>query len=222
MEQKTNPVQRVAIIGASRGLGAALGAHLNQLHPETEILAVARRSGSCPGEWLRADVSQEEGQLQVLRALDRFRPQVVVCTVGGGPYGAFATKGWRDHQWSLQVTLLFPARLIHWALTTGLPTQVVLVGSAVAEAQADPQAASYCAGKHGLMGLIKTLREERAALDIRLYSPGYMDTDLLPPNASVRQRPLWKPKEVAEDLLKWMAEGPAFDHRRLAVFPSDR
>jgi NAD(P)-dependent dehydrogenase (short-subunit alcohol dehydrogenase family) len=217
-----HPPKGVAVIGASRGLGAAIVAALHKMDPASPILGISRKQApSC--HWSAADLSTDAGQEAALKALGDFAPATVICCVGGGPFGAFAAKAWRDHQWSYQVSLLFPARLAHWALGfRPYLRQLVLVGSSVAEDQADPGAGSYSSAKHGLRGLHATLVREEPKIDVRLYSPGYMDTHMLPPNAHVRQRPIWRPEDVAGDLLEWLENGPVHDHRRLAVFPPGR
>lgn len=214
---------RIAILGASRGLGQAL----TQAYAEAkgvEVLAISRRTGqeSPSIQWVRADFAKEDGQASTLQALSDFRPQKIIYCAGGGPYGPYANRNWPDHAWSYTVTLLFPARLCHWAYTQeepSRPSQICLIGSSVAEVQADPNAASYASSKHGLLGLWRTLKEESKAIDLRLYSPGYMDTDLIPKGASVRQLPLWDPVQVALDLRSWLASDFPNDHRSLAIHP---
>jgi len=222
MAQSHKSPVRVAVLGASRGLGRAIVDQLLRVETGDEILAVARKVGGSGPTWVHADFSREDGQSACLAALESFMPHKIIYTAGGGPYGEFGSHAWRDHLWSYNVSLLFPARVAHWALGLGAdrrPRQICFVGSSVAESQADKNAASYASTKHGLKGLWSTLREESDAIDLRLYSPGYMDTDLLPKGAPVRQRPLWSPKEVAKDLLQWLEAGPRHDYRRLAIHP---
>lgn len=216
---------RVAVLGASRGLGAAIVQELLARNSGSAILGLARRPSAAAIQWLSADVSRPEEQERTLVNLADYTPDQVICTLGGGPFGPFHEKAWRDHQWSLEVSFLFPARLLHWALNLPenvRPKQIVVVGSSVAEDKPDPRAASYAASKHGLKGLISTIQAEHPPIDVRLYSPGYMNTDLLPPGAQARQQTLWEPLEVAKDLLDWMQTGPQFDHRCLAIRPGDR
>ncbi|MBK7960771.1 MAG: hypothetical protein IPK04_05925 [Bdellovibrionales bacterium] len=71
--------------------------------------------------------------------------------------------------------------------------QGIFIGSQIAERNPDINAASYTAAKHALLGIISTLQKEalegkdtkKASLahDLRLFSPGYMNTSLLPPTA---------------------------------------
>lgn len=210
---------RIAVLGASRGLGAAVVQNL--LSRQSVVLGIARKPSAAKIEWCSADASQALGQATILKALKEFNPERIICALGGGPYGPFEKKSWDSHLWSFEVSLLFPSRLLHWALGSSVG-QFVIVGSSVAESAPDPGAASYSASKHGLVGLVSTLKMEQPGTDVRLYSPGYMDTDMLPKNAVARQQGVWNPNEIAKDLLEWMESGPRFDHRRLAIRPPDR
>ena len=93
----------------------------------------------------------------------------------------------------MTTTLIYPAELLHLILTecksqteSEIPSwaslaQITFVGSQIAESKADPNAASYAAAKHGLKGLITTIQAEAAQKpNILLFSPGYMQTDMLP------------------------------------------
>ncbi len=205
--------ETIALLGASRGLGWALAEHLG----EENLLLVARRPP--PQEkferlkqarFQALDLAAAEQVEQILfPELSDFDPHRIVYLAGGGPYGPYGGKEWKDHLWAYQLSLLTPARLIHWVLKSkqmgGLKRlqQLVFVGSAVAEDRADPGAASYASAKHGLKGLIRSLQAE--PLDIRLFSPGYMNTQMLPPNAWPRQQGerILEPEAVAQELWTW-------------------
>jgi short-subunit dehydrogenase len=75
--------------------------------------------------------------------------------------------------------------VLHFCLNLPSVQQIVVVGSSIAESQPDPGAVSYAAGKHGLKGCISSLQGE-VRKDVRLFSPGYMSTDMLPPQAQAR------------------------------------
>ncbi|HEX4923269.1 MAG TPA: SDR family NAD(P)-dependent oxidoreductase [Bdellovibrionales bacterium] len=209
--------ERIAVFGASRGLGAAFVRECAAAHPGTEWLLLARKEkhlealkAQVPGAALHvADFSKPEEQDRALVVLSEFAPTRVLYFAGGGPFRPFHESGWKDHRWALEVTFVFPARLLHWLLfqarVQAPATQAVFIGSAVAEDAADPNAASYAAAKHALRGLIRAVRAERHPVDVRLYSPGYLDTELLPANAWPRQQGLaLSPKQVAQDLVTWI------------------
>jgi len=223
MKQGATHFKRVAILGASRGLGRCI---VNGLASETSVLAASRRFSHMPEqvETVVCDFTREESRAHLHEKLMEFSPEQIIYCAGGGPFGSYGSKEWKDHLWAIQLNLIAPAEVAHWVVSRSLPTvkQLILIGSAVAEDGADANASSYAMAKHGLLGLYRSLIEETNMVDVRLYSPGYMDTDLLPPGATVRHRPLWSPDEVAEDLLSWCGSAERNTHRRLALYPSGR
>lgn len=205
---------KIAILGASRGLGAALAAHIHRESPESVLMLCSRQEENLKVaasrlDWVvKADFSTAEDQDKVIQVLREFLPDKIFYVAGGGPYGQYETKAWKDHLWALSVNLIFPAKLIHALMMEELfrttLEQVVMVGSAIAGHLPDPKASSYAAAKHGLRGLITSIQKESPWLDLRLYEPGYMDTLLLPPNAWPRQQGLAKsPHEEARQLWRW-------------------
>ncbi len=222
----TQASERVALLGASRGLGAAFFAELVQSSPKGEALLFSRNelllqrlseteelatNSEFKVSFKTADFSQTPDQEGVFERLRQFRPNRIFYFAGGGPFGPFEQKSWKDHQWALEVTFLFPARLLHLWMRgeilppEGPPRQFVIAGSHVAEAQPDPLAASYAAAKHALRGLIQSIQEEAPNLDLRLFSPTYLDTKMLPKNAAPRLNgtPIIPVGQAAKSLHQW-------------------
>lgn len=190
---------KVFIIGGRRGFGKSIVEQWRTIHPQ-DVLVVSSRSKNA--DYL-FDVSREVDVSALLIALDTEKPERVICVAGGGPYGPFMEKEWKDHVWALNVTLLAPMRLLHHCLRATYCEQIVVVGSAIAENEADKGAASYCSAKHGLLGLCKTVVLE-SSKDIRLFSPGYMATDMLPvKSASIKAKTVYNPLEAAKELVQW-------------------
>ena len=126
----------------------------------------------------------------------------------GGPYGLFASKEWKDHMWSLQVSFLTPSEILHRILTRddlSCVEQIIFVGSLIADDKPDPMAASYASAKHGLKGLVESVQSENSQRDIRFFRPGYMNTGLLPKNAKPRGsgQVLLDPIKVAKQFVDW-------------------
>jgi len=99
---------------------------------------------------------------------------------------------------------------------------VILVGSTICENQGDRHAASYAAAKHALKGLYESLRLEAPDWDLRMVSPGYLDTELLPKNAPVRYKEVWDPQKVAQEIVEWMKQKSNHgDHKVYPPYPEN-
>lgn len=197
------------LLGASRGLGRSFlekASQPNSAH--LKLYQFSRKSENLPGtvSFYPADFSDTSKWELLIQQMSELKPQRIFYFAAGGPFGEFEKKNWKDHQWAFRVTFEFPAFLLHQFLKTPEQLkQIVLIGSAIAENQPDPKASAYCAAKHALRGLVTSVQKENPPLDVRLFSPGYMDTPLLPANAWPRQQGLAeKPEKVAEMLWAWI------------------
>ena len=222
-------MERVAFLGCSRGLGQAVALEMDHQGLLDEALLVARSAPQlealclklkAKGHVLPLDLAQPENFSHLTQFLQKGKVHKIFYFAGGGPYGLFAEKQWKDHLWSLQLSFLTPAQLLHYCLhQKALPhlRQFVVIGSQIADHKPHPRGASYAAAKHGLKGLMDSLIAERAetkgdqptdSLDIRLFRPGYMDTSLLPPKALPRLlgEPILDVKEAAQQFIHWVRE----------------
>ncbi len=208
--------ERIAILGASRGIGAAIA---QQLQNSADLLLMSRKWNSDPVprvQKISTDFTHEPDQQKAFTLLKEFSPHRIFYVAGGGPHGNFAKKEFKDHLWAYKLNLLFPAQLIHWALDQKNSDihQIVIFGSAIAENQPDPQASSYSSAKHGIFGLVRSLVGEALPIDLRIYSPGYTATDLLPEPAQNKLKGrLLDPHDVARDFLAWAKTPNAEFHR---------
>jgi short-subunit dehydrogenase len=224
---------KVLILGASRGLGRSLATFAPELLPELSHLDLAARNENNLAE-TKALVLKACSSAPVLeiKKIDLSRSEevehigiqdfdLVIYAAGGGPYGEFSKFEWKDHLWALQLGLLSPMRLAHrWLQERKAPGKFVIVGSRVAENAPDPGAASYAAAKHGLLGFVGSLQSELDLVEgkhVWLFSPGYMDTAMLPRGARVRHdgTRIIPADAAAQALLRWVkTDGPW--HRVLA------
>lgn len=210
------PTDRIAILGASRGLGWALYQELLTQNKTPNYFLSSRKIQQRKAEvsaktvLLPQDFSKTPPDESFLKNLVEFQPTRIVYVAGGGPYGEFHKKNWADHMWALTTSFLYPAELLHEILSKPQrwPSleQVVFVGSNIAENKPDQNASSYAAAKHALRGLITTIQAEAAAgahgPAVLLFSPGYMQTDMLPANSAPRTQGLAEtPEAVAKKLI---------------------
>lgn len=209
-----NQIQRVVILGASRGLGWATYQRMSAQFPQMQFLLVSRKIQKCSvsvnTQVLPQDFSKKPISQDFFKALVQFNPTQIIYCAGGGPYGFFESKKWADHEWALNVNFLYPAQLIHEVLIHISEFKdlksMTCIGSDIAEAHPDVKASSYCAAKHALKGLITTLQVENSTdIHFKLFSPGYMVTDLLPVNSAPREtNKAESPEKVAEKLIDFV------------------
>lgn len=209
-----NRNQRIAILGASRGLGWAAYQKISVQLPEAQFLLVSRKIQNCSvganTQVSAQDFSKKPLLDDFLKTLIQFKPTQIIYCAGGGPYGFFESKKWYDHEWALNVNFLYPAQFIHEILTHVSDFKdlqsFTCIGSDIAEARPDVKASSYCAAKHALKGLITTLQiENTTPIQFKLFSPSYMVTDLLPANSAPReQNKAESPEKVAEKLIDFV------------------
>jgi len=219
--------QRILILGASRGLGRALALAIPALFREElpqEIHLVSRKQDTllATADELRnlidlspVTVSFERADLTKAETFHDLKSRIahvdcIVYAAGGGCYGNFSEKEWKDHQWTLQLNLETPMALCHhWLQTKGEgPRFFIVVGSRIAGMNPDPGAAGYAAAKHGLVGWISSLQKEleNRHEKVWLFSPGYMDTEMLPPGAAIRRegRKIMPPEAAAAAFWRWI------------------
>lgn len=196
------------LLGASRGLG--YGFLKKACATTLEVHNFSRRPPR-DGSNVKThavDFSDPAGWDQLATQIRELKPERVIYFAGGGPFGDYQNKNWKDHQWAWRVTFECPAFLLHSFLKNpGSIKQFAVIGSSVAESHPDPRASSYSSAKHALKGLVSSVQAEgSSALDVRLFSPGYMDTEMLPAHAWPRQQPglVKSPAEVAEMLWAWI------------------
>jgi len=201
-------VKNWVLLGASRGLGHSflqkavsedISVHNFSRKPAMESKLVTSHAFDFTDEAKWDDLVQE---------IQELAPERIFYFAAGGPFGLYQSKNWKDHQWAMRVSFECPAFLLHSFLRQPAALkQFVVIGSSIAESQADPQAGSYSSAKHAIKGLITSIQsEQKTPFDLRLFSPGYIDTNLLPVNAWPRQQVglVKSPGEVAEMLWAWI------------------
>ncbi len=244
-----NTGEKWVLIGATKGLGFSLAQWLMEnKHVAAENILVIGRS-TMPNTaipFYACDLSNSDNWPSLIERITLFSAQRIIYFAGGGPFGQYGDKNFKDHQWAWNVTYMAFAYLLHAMLkkkSTAAATasvtarQIIAIGSAVAERAADPGAASYSAAKHALKGLIQSVQVELAqmtsakssldasggvVMDLRLFSPGYMQTGMLPKQAWPYQFPnmVKDSSHVASELGEWALNPSEHGKNRvLAVYP---
>lgn len=206
---------RVAIFGSHKGLGFECTRLLLE-SKSVQVLGFSRKDTaffeSDPNYIFKSYdftklVSDEAEFSNCLQDLKNFNPTHVLYVAGGGPYGNFFHKSWKDHEWAFKLNFTFPAKLL-WTLGHHKDffdlQEFLYVGSEIAESSnGDPLGPSYAAGKWAMKGLFKSIQASGSRINLNWISPGYMDTDLLPQGSTPRlQSDLVHPKHVAEKCIQ--------------------
>lgn len=177
---------RVLLTGAGGGIGDAMaralltrGAAVLLVGRSAERLAAqARGLGSPRAEWVRADLTKDDGIAAVVAAAQAFRANVVVHGAGVPCFGGIDSVPAAQMADVLQTNLLAPMRLTQ-ALLPQLRrrsrAQLVFVGSAVG-AIGLPGFAVYGASKAGLQRFAEALRRELADTSVRVQLLGPRST----------------------------------------------
>lgn len=208
------------LLGASRGLGLAFFQEIlrNESYSSGMILSRRPLQEKLPDLWRHqpADLSKIQSLEECLNqdCMNLFNR--IIYFAAGGPYGSFESKNWKDHVWAWHVSFMSFAYTLHRFIQLSqsdlVKRQVIVIGSSVAQDKPDPYAASYCAAKHALVGLVSSVqleisKNERLSqiLDIRIFPAPYMDTQMLPPQAEPRLNgtKIFSTREIAESLYSW-------------------
>lgn len=189
--------EKWVLLGAGRGLGFSFSQLVKTSYPDIELFLASRSVNGF--DFSKTDLFEFYAEKIAEFSADR-----VFYFAGGGPYGPYSKFEWKDHLWSLNVTFGFPAYLLNYlGKSTANIKQIVFIGSAIAESQPDPGAAMYCASKHALKGLVTSLIAEKFPIELTLFSPGYMNTQMLPKSAWPRGKGLVaEPESIARQLLQ--------------------
>lgn len=212
--------QRLVILGAGSGLGLEI--YKIAVKDFSEVFVISRKNSVNLDEehFYQADFSKRDQWNLVCAKISEWNPTHVWYFAGGGPYGVYHEKKWSSHEWTFAVNFLFPAYLSHYLLAGAAEhsivdpalqnraklqlQQLIFTGSKIAENQPDKGATSYSSSKHALKGFVNNLSNEYNKIDIRLFSPGYMKTPLLPEHSEPRLQGLaLDPSDVAIQFINW-------------------
>lgn len=199
---------RVAIVtGAASGIGRAIAERL--VDDGLRVLATDLcPDASGPGEPFAADLATREGnRATVAAALDLFGRLDVVVPNAGFQHVA-PVEDFPEDEWDALLAILLTSPFLlakhAWpALTESTQGRFVAVAS-VHGLVASPYKAAYVSAKHGLIGLVKTLALEGAAVGINATAvcPGFVRTPLVEAQLTAQARAHHVPvRDVLDDVL---------------------
>jgi 3-hydroxybutyrate dehydrogenase len=201
-------VSEVALVtGGASGIGRAIAERL--VDDGWRVLAVdLERNPDGPGDAFAADLTTREGnRAAVDAALERFGRLDAVIPNAGFQHVS-RVEEFDEDRWDALVALLLTSPFLlsryAWpALRASGDGRIVVVAS-VHGLVASPFKAAYVSAKHGVLGLVKTLALEGAAVGIRASAvcPGYVRTPLVEQQVADQARAHGVPEErVLEDVL---------------------
>jgi len=186
-------VSRTLILGGSRGLGRALAGQIS------DSISVSR-TGENPIDLSKSTSAPQE----VLELINRTKPCRIIYSAGGGPHGEFFEKNMKSHMWAFNLNFFTPIQILYGLIEQNYKGEFIYVGSAIAQRSQSTQSLSYAESKKMATRAVLSLQSK--LMKTKVFSPGYMDTDLLPKGAWPRTECpnlVVAPSRVASLLLNW-------------------
>lgn len=171
----------VLVMGASRGLGRSVAEAFAE-RDGWDTVAVARSEFDIPGvRCLRMDVCDEPGVTELIGSLDRL--DVVVNNAAIARVADLLETPTEDLREQFEINVAGPFVVMREACRRMVEAGeglIINVGS-IFSLQGYGRMAPYCATKHALLGLSRSVRNAVRDRGVRVctYCPGDMNTDIL-------------------------------------------
>jgi NAD(P)-dependent dehydrogenase (short-subunit alcohol dehydrogenase family) len=187
----TTPRKTAVVTGASRGIGRALA--LAFIREGYDVWALARSAEALTGlrgevgEALRplpVDVTDETALLAACRTvLQAGAPHVLVNNAGVSISAPLAKTRTEDLARVMAINVTAPylfCRELMPAMATAGGGRVINIGS-IAAVRGAAYTSAYCASKHALLGITRSLAVEyaRKGVTVNQVNPGWVETDML-------------------------------------------
>ena len=175
---------RVLVVGASRGIGAAVAQHMM---PKTNKLISVSRTAAEYGDWIKADVSTKAGIKAIADAVGNSALDALLYMGGTWETNAFTSKyslencADEDIENVIAVNLLAPIRLVKSllpALRRGKNSKIIFMGALSGLDNFPAREVANSASKFGLRGVVHSLREElrQDRIAVTIINPGNIGT----------------------------------------------
>jgi 3-oxoacyl-[acyl-carrier protein] reductase len=177
--------KRILVVGASRGIGAAVAQHFAQ--KGEQVISVSRTRPSA-GEWVQADISTAEGIEAVIDAVGESRLDALLFMGGVWEDGAFTEKynflqsSDQETRYVIAVNTIAPIELTK-QLTQNLAKsdnpRAIFIGALSGLDHAASIEVANTASKFGLRGAAQALSIALRAynIDITVINPGNVATE---------------------------------------------
>ena len=173
-------LDRVVVVGASRGVGAAVAKHL--LPSTTELISVSRSSADF-GRWIEADISTKAGVEVVSNSVGNSALDALLYMGGTWESKAFTQEysfegcTEEDIERVITVNLLAPIRLVKSllpALRQVANPKIIFMGALSGLDNFPAREVANSASKFGLRGVVHALREELRPdrIAVTIINPG--------------------------------------------------
>ena len=177
-------LDRVVVVGASHGIGAAVAKYLD---PRTTELITVSRSAANFGRWIEADISTKAGIEVVSNAVGDSALDALLYMGGTWENKAFTQEysfqecAEEDIERVIAVNLLAPIRLVKSllpALRRANNPKIVFMGALSGLDNFPAREVANSASKFGLRGVVHALREELRPdrIAVTMINPGNIGT----------------------------------------------
>ena len=177
-------LDRVIVVGASRGVGAAVAEHL--LPRTTELISVSRSPANF-GRWIEADISTKTGVEVVSKVIGNSALDAFLYMGGTWESKAFTQEysfeecTQEDIERVIAVNLLAPIRLVKSllpALRQAPNPKIIFMGALSGLDNFPAREVANSASKFGLRGVVHALREELRPdrIAVTVINPGNIGT----------------------------------------------
>lgn len=197
--------QRVLVTGGSKGIGRAIAMALSAQGHDVTILSRSEASliqavkDGAAKRWLAADVTDEQALNQAVAESGPYH--ILINNAGAAESAPFQTAS-LDHMRRMMAVNVESVFIATRAALPGMMKlgwgRIVNVAS-IAGLKGYPYVSAYCAAKHAIIGLTRSLAVElvKTRITVNALCPGYTDTDLIAEAANAIARKTGMPAAKA-------------------------